>query len=301
VFAGIADEAPVPNYVVPESEIGHNEPTAVEPEVEPAVAPAAQPLETAIVEEPATPVVSTTGYEPFQDTEADNLRQAIARTTESMEASGIAAPESIGPAEVQNEPEAEIEIVEEVEVQAPQPEEVPGGDVAGELRALADSPSSQPASEPSVPAWPWDATSRQGEPATDGVTDAESEVPLDLEEAPRPPFEEAFTEPPSADLDTDVDTLLPIDAPGQPVTPMGVTSAEEPAPSEPSVHDDESDFIMLDDVLPSAVDDASEPSQPDAPGDAPLSTYTCNDCVYVDTCPNKDQNHPEDCGSFQWK
>ena len=34
---------------------------------------------------------------------------------------------------------------------------------------------------------------------------------------------------------------------------------------------------------------------------SPLSTYTCDDCVYVDTCPNKDERRPEDCGSFQWK
>jgi len=28
---------------------------------------------------------------------------------------------------------------------------------------------------------------------------------------------------------------------------------------------------------------------------------TCEDCVYVETCPNKDQREPSSCGSFQWK
>jgi hypothetical protein len=32
-----------------------------------------------------------------------------------------------------------------------------------------------------------------------------------------------------------------------------------------------------------------------------MQQYTCNDCVYVNTCPNRDQKAPYDCGSFQWK
>jgi hypothetical protein len=32
-----------------------------------------------------------------------------------------------------------------------------------------------------------------------------------------------------------------------------------------------------------------------------MDDYVCDDCVYVSTCPNKDQRLPKDCGSFQWK
>jgi hypothetical protein len=32
-----------------------------------------------------------------------------------------------------------------------------------------------------------------------------------------------------------------------------------------------------------------------------LHEYTCDDCVYVNTCPNQHQKAPTECGSFQWK
>ena len=56
----------------------------------------------------------------------------------------------------------------------------------------------------------------------------------------------------------------------------------------------ESDFIVLDDAPAASVPDLpglAAPSNEDAPQ---LSNYTCDDCVYVDTCPNKDERKPED-------
>lgn len=32
-----------------------------------------------------------------------------------------------------------------------------------------------------------------------------------------------------------------------------------------------------------------------------MNQYTCDDCVYVSTCPNQHQKKPSECGSFQWK
>ena len=48
---------------------------------------------------------------------------------------------------------------------------------------------------------------------------------------------------------------------------------------------------------------AAAPAQfvADEPEVPPLSSYTCEDCVYVETCPNRDQRLPKDCVSFQWK
>jgi hypothetical protein len=49
----------------------------------------------------------------------------------------------------------------------------------------------------------------------------------------------------------------------------------------------------------------SLPPTPTAPAQdlssSPVKEFTCDDCIYVDTCPNKDQRAPQDCGSFQWR
>jgi len=39
----------------------------------------------------------------------------------------------------------------------------------------------------------------------------------------------------------------------------------------------------------------------DETASSPMDDYVCEDCVYVETCPNKDQRLPKDCVSFQWK
>lgn len=36
-------------------------------------------------------------------------------------------------------------------------------------------------------------------------------------------------------------------------------------------------------------------------GGLDLGEYTCDDCVYVNTCPKVGQSTPAECGSFQWK
>ncbi len=43
------------------------------------------------------------------------------------------------------------------------------------------------------------------------------------------------------------------------------------------------------------------PAKAYEPGDVDMDGMTCDDCVYVDTCPNKDEREPANCGSFQWK
>jgi hypothetical protein len=34
---------------------------------------------------------------------------------------------------------------------------------------------------------------------------------------------------------------------------------------------------------------------------APTEGQTCADCVYEETCPNKETSNPSNCGSFQWR
>ncbi len=36
-------------------------------------------------------------------------------------------------------------------------------------------------------------------------------------------------------------------------------------------------------------------------GDLDLSGYTCQDCIYSNTCPKVGQSSPKDCGAFQWR
>lgn len=36
-------------------------------------------------------------------------------------------------------------------------------------------------------------------------------------------------------------------------------------------------------------------------GELILDRYTCDDCVYANTCPKVGESAPADCGSFQWK
>ena len=81
------------------------------------------------------------------------------------------------------------------------------------------------------------------------------------------------------------DAAVPSQAFAAPMSEREAPASGEPQPT--------SDFFSLD--TPSSA--RSEPGA-DVP---PLSSYTCSDCVYVDTCPNRDQRLPKDCGSFQWK
>jgi hypothetical protein len=55
-----------------------------------------------------------------------------------------------------------------------------------------------------------------------------------------------------------------------------------------------SDFIELDAA-------AEPPAKAYEPGDVDIEGLSCDDCVCVDTCPNKGEREPTTCGSFQWK
>jgi hypothetical protein len=39
----------------------------------------------------------------------------------------------------------------------------------------------------------------------------------------------------------------------------------------------------------------------EATGELDLGSYTCDDCIYVNTCPKVGQSTPLECGSFQWR
>jgi hypothetical protein len=73
----------------------------------------------------------------------------------------------------------------------------------------------------------------------------------------------------------------------------GLLGGPEPA-REPEPLDDLLDAIGV------PVAPATE-SKGYSPGGLDMNDYTCEDCVYVGTCPKANEDSPATCGSFQWK
>ena len=91
-----------------------------------------------------------------------------------------------------------------------------------------------------------------------------------------------------------------------PTVPAGSQPAEVEGSTPPSVTEGTSDFILdLDQPASGEPVLVVEPAAPLPEVETPLSTaldaYVCDDCAYAETCPNKDQRLPKECGSFQWR
>lgn len=246
--------------------------------------------------------------------EHDELREAILRTTQHMSAQGVVPPPSAGLSET--EPGADAE---------PAAEE-PADTSTLEAAYAAFTPAEESAAA-STSAWPWASTEPEPSASATIAEEAEPE-PAEVYSALEEPTAQATESGPDADSsDTGYAALV------DPVTnarkPMSSRKGEpEGAPGE------ESDFILdLEAIAPAGETQTAATAEaggvPDAAVDAPsaeaeapakdadaapltptgltrtddslLTDYTCDDCVYVATCPNRDQRLPKDCGSFQWK
>jgi len=238
----------------------------------------------AIIEEQAA---ETAGDD---DLEVVSLKDALTRTAAHMESEGIVAPESIT--------------------------------------------SPEPAQPTPDSAWPWDTAAEAPEAASD---DALTFVLGELEEpslddrsilhatiddemfaAARPVIMGAYAEPaagidavPEAESDAEPTGSLMDDLV---LEPIGLTSQAPPARSGFAIPvvGDAGDIFPVElpasqgDDTPDASDFILDLDQHDAgvatsPVVSDLENYTCKDCVYEETCPNKDQRLPKDCGSFQWR
>lgn len=208
--------------------------------------------------------------------DAPSLKDALSRTAAQMESEGIVAPESVGPAEVP--------------VQA---DEVPD--------------------EPAAAAWPWDVAPSdtssfppvaQSVPEVETQTPAEQPAPavafsLDALEEPAPLGSEESLIRAAGDDETMAVShpvildAAPREAPAEPET-------AEPSPGAAAAGDDISDFILDLDKIVTAEPPAGGEPEP-AMESSPLDGLTCGDCVYEETCPNKGQKAPKECGTFQWK
>lgn len=88
----------------------------------------------------------------------------------------------------------------------------------------------------------------------------------------------------------------------------GVTIAEDLVSEDAEVEVEESAAAAAtedEEAAPVAEADDSTPSVPEvgyeATGELKLDEYTCQDCVYANTCPKVGQTTPAECGSFQWR
>ena len=286
------------------------QPVEVEPDlVEPAIAEAVLAEESEVPAELLEPAEdeSTEVETPTEFAGSEGgLRDALAGAAVTLEESGIVAPDSIGPApetpataaawpwdsSAGGEPVVDVEPAPDLEPE-PEPEPAPEPEPQSE-------PEPAPEPEPVYIPGPYD------EPAIDGgdsligpgdedafelsrpvILGAYDESPPEVEEAEyvAEPEAELVTGPAVDPAEVSLEAALADIEPLEPEAADGLGAAEVP---------DISDFAPepgLGDI----------PVAPTAEAGDESSVMTCEDCVYVNTCPNKDERDPSTCGSFQWK
>ncbi|NTU70317.1 MAG: hypothetical protein HGB10_00610 [Coriobacteriia bacterium] len=252
--------------------------------------------ELALDTEPAA--ASDSASEPASEHGPSNdLRDAIARSMAEMESSGIVVPES-----VPGHSEDSSAVVEEA-IEPAVDEIVPESEAAS---PDVDQPEASLVTDGGE--WPW--------AVSDAEPQHEASVGTILEGLEDPAIDDRggliITALPAEHPEIEMPDFVAVEVDEVAVEPVEVAAFVEEAAEAPMVDsDDESDFIVLE--APAAPEQPAGaepvavevPAPVEAPVDARtaelLGGYTCSDCVYVDTCPNKDQRRPEDCGSFQWR
>ncbi len=188
-------------------------------------------------------------------------------------------------------------------------------------------------SEPEVPSesWPWDLPSTEIESEPEDRPEPESPasfVDPELESEPPPPPPPAVAEPASVDEPVSVEPPS-VDEPVTPDEPtlsdipeVADSNLEEPSalaepemptsfPETPEVVADtpledlklsnDTSSTVSNDSMPVPADKPIEPDRTYEAGGSDLAELSCEDCVYLDTCPKRGESDPASCGSFQWK
>ena len=82
-----------------------------------------------------------------------------------------------------------------------------------------------------------------------------------------------------------------------------ITEPEEIEAARPAGEDDSISGFILD--LQEIPEEAPVQAEAEPPGYRPTENacadMTCQDCIYLETCPNSNERDPASCGSFQWK
>lgn len=198
-----------------------------------------------------------------------SLKEALERSAARLEAEGIVAPESVGPAPAPDESAPEATPVE----------------------AVTDDSAAEPVPVPdeAPAAWPWDTAPEEKAFDLDAFEESHDQSES-LVRAPGDDETLSFAKPVILGGEyADVVPATVVEAPAPAPEPVAETPAPEPATETDATG---SDFIDL---------GPAEPAAPAPMVSDELSALTCADCVYDATCPNRGQLLPASCGSFQWK
>jgi hypothetical protein len=171
------------------------------------------------------------------------------------------------------------------------------------------TPQPGPIAEAVSRAWPWEPVPA---PMDDPEAYAEPQAETDdaVDEADAPGDEE----------EPDCDSTSDQEEPGElPAEVSGLLAdLDELVPTPPAEDSDEAEPDELEEaevsgpvtepeaLLESGDEDhelTAEPAVPKAyeAGASDITTMTCEDCIYLNTCPKKGESDPTSCGSFQWK
>lgn len=268
-------------------------PVAIEVEavVDVATEPAAGVWEAPVVEE--VEEIDLVSDESDQQDLADALRRAAI----SLEAEGIVAPEPTPSASQLEDLPVDLPVVESAGVEDAPDED--GSTFDDELATAIASlgvemPVEVVSEEPVLPEtapseWPWENV----EPVEESAVGASAEDDLLAPEAPE--SEEFVPRPVIMGDYGDVPAEQPSITEVEPVT----TPEEMQTPPESELG---TQSVTMEDVS-IAEELAAVETAPAAyePGDLELEEYTCDDCIYANTCPKAGASSPSECGSFQWK
>jgi len=105
---------------------------------------------------------------------------------------------------------------------------------------------------------------------------------------------------PMGSLDGDVDRAREDAASAEPAVAEAPEEATDDLPTEPAAAETSE---PVDDLLAAIGEPAAPASETKgySLGGLDMNAYTCEDCVYVGTCPKANEDSPATCGSFQWK
>jgi len=281
-------EAPVAEIPEPESERPPIEATVGEPETE------EDSLQEEIVSDPA-PTVSET-HPATSETESSDVtplespvpevESEVAPTAkdpaempppeEPAEIPPVEEPPEIPPIEepaeippVEEPPEIPEPVIEPVPEPVPEPRPEPVPEAEPDIEPRPD-----PEPERTSESWPWNVSGVDVDAKPTSMAEPESPTSTTPSIA-----EPASIAPPVADNEVDSsDTLSSLE---EPAVDSALSGADEPEP-------------VTDETTPSATKtyDASA---------LDLGSLTCDDCVYLNTCPKRGESDPASCGSFQWK
>jgi len=280
------------------------QPTDVETEVE-APAPLLESAEEPGLLDEASADVAYTSWEPVAEASDDGsaLADALKRAASSLEDEGIVAPASIAADDDLADVDAPVTAVAEP-AGISDTEPVDRGEwpwanvdayvVAEETSLEEETLEVEPVISDDVPL----AVSTEAETPT--IAEMVGEFDLDVEAAL------ADLEEPSAEAGTIItsappegeDAYLPhpviLGDYGDSPEAAEVGELETPALEVP---------VLTEDPAPVEAPVASPFAEVgyEPTGELDLDEYTCQDCVYSNTCPKVGQTAPADCGSFQWR